>query len=143
MGNSYQVLGLLAAPGRVKLSWLGLLVLLCWPGAYAQSPLATVTGVITDEGHAIIPGVTVTVRHVETDTARHGVTEQAGDFTITNLPPGTYTMTAEMPGFRTYQRTGIVLEVGQVLRNDIRLQVGAPAESVTVSVAVPALNTES
>jgi hypothetical protein len=111
--------------------------------APAQSNLATVTGMVTDPSLAILPGVTIVIRNVETTIARTVVTDQAGDFTVTNLHPGSYELTAEVSGFRSYRRTGIVLEVGQVLRIDITMTLGAPIDSVTVTAGVVAINTES
>jgi len=104
---------------------------------------ATITGVATDTADAVIPEVAVRLRNVDTNIVREFLTGPAGDFTITNLPPGPYELTAVKSGFRTYQRTGIVLEVGQVLREEIRLQVGAVAESVSVTAEVPLVNTET
>ena len=60
-----------------------------------------------------------------------------------SLPPGPYELAAEMEGFRGYQQTGIVLELGQTLRRDIRLEVGQVTESVSVTAEVTLLNTES
>ena len=110
---------------------------------YAQANLATVTGVVTDSANALVPGVALTIRNVETNITREITTSPTGDYTITNLAPGTYEVKAEMAGFRSYQRTGLVLQVGQVLRLDIQMELGAVTESVTVSTAPPTLNTES
>ncbi|MCP5120726.1 MAG: carboxypeptidase regulatory-like domain-containing protein [bacterium] len=83
-------------------------VLLCLVGlalvlgmnAYGQSNLATVTGVVTDVGDAVIPGATVTVRNVDTNIDRVMQTNEVGVYTITNLQPGNYELTAESEGFR-------------------------------------------
>ncbi len=120
-----------------------ILPLVLLPVANGQSNLATVTGIVTDAAQAVMPGVTISIRHVETNIVRKIQTNEVGDFTITNLVPGIYELTAEMQGFRTYRETGIVLQVGQVLRNDIRMQVGSVTESVTVTAEVALLNTES
>jgi len=118
------------------LLWLGV-------SAYGQSSLATVTGIVTDTAQAVMPGVAVSIRNVETNIVRRGQTSDNGDFTITNLSPGIYELKAEMQGFRTYRKAGIVLEVGQVLRNDIQMQVGTVNESVTVMAEITTINTES
>ncbi len=109
----------------------------------AQSNLATVTGTVTDAADAVIPGVTVAIRNLETGVARTVQTSQEGSYVITNLPPGTYELTAQAGGFRTHKIDEIVLEVGQVLRGDIRLEVGSVTESVTVTGTVVTLNTDS
>src|SRR5262249_37173814 len=66
-----------------------------------------------------------------------------GVYTFPNLPPGPYELTVEMTGFRTHQETGIVLELGQTLRSDIKMQVGLVTDSVRVVAEVAQLNTES
>ena len=119
-----------------------LVSLLIPAGLYAQANLATITGVVTDAADALMPGVSVTVRNTETNLARSAKTTVSGDFTITSLPPGNYELRAEMAGFRGWHGTGIVLEVGQVLRNDIRMQLGTLAESVNVTAEAPPINTE-
>ena len=104
---------------------------------------ATVTGIVTDPFNAVIATATVTVRNVDTGIARSIRANEVGNYTITNLPPGPYEVTAEMQGFAPYKRTGVVLEVGQQLREDIRLAVGGLAETVVVTAAVSAINTEN
>jgi hypothetical protein len=123
---------------------LGLVIFLLFVRiAQGQSNLAAVTGVVTDEKQSVVPGITVTIRNLETNIARMMPTGGTGDFTITNLHPGTYEIVAEASGFRTYRRLGVVLEIGQTLRNDILLEVGTLAESVTVTAGVGVINTES
>jgi hypothetical protein len=109
----------------------------------AQSDLATVTGIVTDSAHAAAPGVNITIRNVETNIARTMVTNTEGSFTITNLPPGAYELIAEKQGFHAVHEKGIVLEVGQNLRNDVQLTVGSVTESVNVSADIAPLNTEN
>src|SRR5260370_41572615 len=86
-----------------------------------QADLATVTGVVTDSAQAVMPGVSVTIRHLETNEPRTIVTNSEGIYTITNLPPGQYVLVAEKGGFSPYRETGIVLATGQTLRNDFTL----------------------
>jgi len=116
---------------------------LCLSLALGQGNLASITGVVTDSAQAVMPGVSITVRNVENNIARKIATSDSGDYTITNLAPGSYEIIAEAAGFRTHKRTGIVLEIGQVLRDDIQMAVGAVTESVSVTAEVPILNTES
>jgi hypothetical protein len=123
-----------------RFCWLTLFSL---AAAYCQSDLATVTGVVTDTAQAVMPAVTITIRNVDTNIARTIQTNEDGYFTVTNLPPGSYELVAERRGFRTYRETGIVLEVGQVLRSDVRLAVGSINDSVNVSAEIAPLNTEN
>ncbi len=104
---------------------------------------ASVTGIVTDPANAIIPGVKISVRNADTGITRELLTNHEGSYTITNLVPGRYELTAEMVGFRKYDKTGIVLEIGMTLRDDIQMSVGAVTDSVSVSAQVATLNTEN
>ena len=97
-----------------------------------QGHYAAVTGIVTDSGDAVMPGVKISIRNVETNLSRNVVTSESGDFTVTNLVPGHYELVAESAGFRSYRKTGIVLEVGQTLRDDILLEVGSVTEGLAV-----------
>src|SRR5579863_5255765 len=117
----------------VRASWV---ILLCLVPLFGQSDLATLTGVVTDSAGAVMPGVVVTVRNVATNIARSMPTNADGYFTLTNLAPGSYELTAERQGFRSHHQTGITLEVGQELRSDIKMSVGSISESVNVTAEV-------
>lgn len=119
-----------------------LTVLSAGPWLEAQTGAATVTGVITDTVQAVIPGALVRIRNTATNITRELATDERGSYTITNLTPGIYELTAEKPGFRQYRLSNIVLEVGQVLSLEITLQVGSISESVSVSAEIPLVNTE-
>src|SRR5689334_2598096 len=119
--------------------WVSLLFVI---GLYAQADLATVTGVVTDSDQAVIPGAVLTIRHTGTNVAHSMVTGEDGYFTIPNLPPGPYELTASKPGFTTYRLRSIVLETGQTLRHDVRLQIGSVSETVNVTAEIAVLNTE-
>ena len=126
-----------------RMGRLVLLLSLSCIGLPAQGNYATVTGIVTDPAGAMAPQVLITIRNVDTNITRTVHTSDTGDYTITNLVPGPYELTAELTGFRNYNKSGIVLEIGQALRSDIRLEVGAVTESVNVTAEVAALNTES
>src|SRR6266545_2284762 len=113
------------------------------PALYGQSGLATVTGMVTDSAEAVIPGVLITTRSLNTNITHSLSSNGEGYFTITSLPPGPYELTASKPGFNTFKETGIVLEVGQTLRRDIRMQVGSVSETISVTAEAAPLNTEN
>ena len=119
----------------------GVLALLSAVVLYGQ--MATVTGVVTDSAQAVMPAVAITVRNVDTNITRTMQTNQEGYFTITNLPPGNYELVAEKQGFRTYRETGILLEIGQDMRSDLKLTVGAVTDSISVTAEIAPLNTEN
>src|SRR5215813_8832308 len=118
-------------------------LLVIFVGASAQTPNASVVGRVTDPTGAVIPGVTIKVINTGTNIARQGVSNEIGDFTIPFLPPGRYSLEASSAGFRTYRRADFTLEVDQVQRIDIPLEIGTAGETVTVTDTPPALNTES
>ena len=105
--------------------------------AAAQTSSASVVGRVTDPSRAVIPGVAIRITNLDTNAARQVTSNEAGDFTIPYLNPGRYSLEATFTGFRSYERTEITLEVDQVLRLDIPMQVGAASQTVTVSEAAP------
>ena len=111
--------------------------------AFAQAPTASLVGKVTDSTGAVIPGVTLKATNLDTNLAQQVKSNEVGDFTLPFLNPGRYTLEASAKGFRTYKHTEFPLEVGQVQRIDIRLEVGTASESITVTDTPPALNTES
>jgi hypothetical protein len=123
-----------------RYGWLASFALLT---LWGQSDLATITGVVTDPAQAVMPVVTIVIRNVDTNIARTMQTNADGYFTVTNLPPGSYELIAEKPGFRTYRETGILLEVGQTLRSDVRLSAGSTSDSIRVTAEIAPLNTEN
>ena len=80
--------------------------------ASAQQGTAQIQGKISDAQGALLPGVTVTVRNQETGMFRETVSNPDGSYFISGMTPGTYRMTAELQGFRKFERSGILLEVG-------------------------------
>ncbi len=98
----------------------------------AQVPMAAIRGKVTDEQAAVVPGATITARHVATNTLKLGVTSELGEYYLPNLPAGEYEVGVELSGFGSQRRTGIVLLVGQEVGLDFRLTLGAVEESVTV-----------
>jgi hypothetical protein len=109
--------------------------------ALAQSTTAIISGVVKDEQGAVLPGVTVTVRNVDTGLSRTIVTDAGGVYRFPALPVGPYALTAELPGFATYSRAGLVLALNQEAVIDIGLKLASIEETVEVTGASPILNT--
>ena len=130
--------------GRGLVPALGLVMLLVCPAAdlYAQTGTATITGVITDETGATLPGVTVSATNQATNVDYTAVTNESGTYTITPVVVGTYVIKATLQGFRTQTTPPTVLEARQVARLDFKLGVGL-TETVEVTEAAPILQTET
>src|SRR5438552_1012069 len=120
---------------RLALQSLMLVVILFLftASGFAQAGLATLRGKAIDQQGGVLPGATVTVRHVETNTTRTSVTEATGQYFLPSLPAGTYELTVELSGFTTAKRTDVVLRVGQEAEIDVVLGVGTVQENVTVA----------
>src|SRR2546422_6333753 len=101
-------------------------------GSANAQTAATLVGDITDSTGAAAPGVDVTVIHEGTRIERKVMTNEAGQYRVTPLNPGTYTIQVELSGFKKQVRSGIVLEVGAVLKVDFSLEVGGITETLEV-----------
>ena len=110
---------------------------------YAQEPSASVVGRVTDASGAVIRGVVIQVIAVETNQTRNAATNGAGDYTVPYLQPGRYTLEAASAGFTTHRQAAFDLNIDQELRIDIRMEVGGTGQTITVSEAPEALNTEN
>lgn len=102
--------------------------------AAAQGTYGTILGTVTDTSGALVAGTTVTVANVDTGATRSATTDSAGDYRIPLLLPGRYNITGEHSGFRKAVITGIVLQVNQEARFDMRLDLGEVTQAVTVNV---------
>ena len=119
------------------------LFLLCVSTVFAQSDRGTITGTVTDPAGAVVASAPIQAKNVETGVAYQGATSTTGNYTLAQLPAGTYEVSVAVPGFKKYIRQGFQVQVAQTVRVDIALEVGAATESVTVSEVAPLLNTES
>jgi hypothetical protein len=110
-------------------------------GLSAQDFRGGLTGRVVDSSGARLPGVTVTATNVATNVASTTTTNSEGDFQILFLNPGTYSLAAELSGFKKIVRTNLDVRVGERLGVDLTLEVGAMAETVSVTAESPVLAT--
>src|SRR5207249_2776680 len=102
-----------------------------------------ITGTVKDTSGAVIPQAKVTVTNQGTNITRDTTTTDSGDYTMTFLPVGVYSVTAEKQGFQLAKRSDIQLNVADVIRIDLELAVGATTQTVEVHAPAVALETET
>src|SRR4029434_544006 len=90
---------------------------------------ASITGIVSDESGAAVPGLTVTATNQATNIGYTGVTNDAGNYIITSVPIGTYLIATELQGFKSVQST-VTLSAAQAARVDFRLAVGGLGERI-------------
>lgn len=112
--------------------------------SWAQSTgTATIVGTVTDTSGAVVPAAKVTARNIGTSFQFESTTTTSGDFFLPNLNSGSYELRVEAAGFKTVQRTGIILRINESPRIDIQLEVGNVTESIKVDATPPLLETET
>jgi carboxypeptidase family protein len=111
--------------------------------AFAQETRGTFSGTVTDSSGGAITGAAVTVTNVGTQTVAVAATNSTGYYEVPLLLPGNYELTVESKGFKRHVRSGLVLGLGEQEKIDIVMQIGASAESVTVSAESPILDTST
>ncbi len=113
-------------------------------GAIAAAQDAGITGLVTDESGAVLPGVTVTATSPALQVPSVvAVSDAQGEYRVTPLPIGTYTVEYTLSGFQTVRREGVRLTVGFTARLDVPMKVGSLEETITVSGAAPVVDTTS
>src|SRR5262245_18894066 len=125
----------------MKRSAFALVVFLCWGCILgAQIQQASIEGTVADSSGLAVPGVLIEVQDAATSQMRSVVTDSAGTFRLTNIPPGTYVLRAGLSGFATYEQRELSLTVAQLARVHIELTPASVAEAVTVTAQPPLLD---
>lgn len=131
---------------RKSLSRWCLLALLMVPlvssTAWAQTFTGGVRGTVTDSG-GIVPGVTVTLINEGNGATRDAVSNEQGAYNFSAVPPGTYTVKAELTGFKTFENKGVRVATQQFVTMDIKLDVGQLQETITVTGEAPLIDTSN
>jgi hypothetical protein len=122
---------------------LSLALVLAFPAAArAQAVKGSLVGNVTDPAGLVLPGVTVTITEVNTNISYSAVSNQAGYYVFSNLKDGTYRVVSELTGFKRVIRNGVEVPVNATVRVDMKMDVGAIEESVTVVASSPLLQTD-
>ncbi|MGI8958565.1 MAG: carboxypeptidase regulatory-like domain-containing protein [Bryobacteraceae bacterium] len=128
----------------VRKTAIALALLFCAAHVQAQDTTGKVTGTVTDPSGAVVPNAKVTVTHAATGIGHTVTTDQSGIYQVLQLPIGLYTVTAQVPGFKTITvDSKTPLEINQKLRIDVKLEIGQVAGTVTVESNASMVETEN
>ncbi len=108
----------------------------------AQVLYGSVAGTVSDQTGAVVPGAAITIVNDNTGFTRNAASGSAGDYRITDLPGGTYTLSVTAQGFKPVKQTGINIAAGSTNQQNVQLSVGAVTQEVTVSGAAATLQTQ-
>src|SRR5213083_983481 len=111
--------------------------------ALAQTATSRITGTVSDASGALVPGAMVTARNEATGVSYTQTTTEAGLYGFPSLPVGPYTITVALPGFKTANKTGNILEVNTPLVINLSLEVGGVTETVSIAAETEALQTSN
>jgi hypothetical protein len=119
-------------------------VCLLWPAlAAGQLTTAQISGHARDATGAVVPNVRVTVASAGIGVTRTTLTNESGYYIVTNLPVGVYEVTGQVPGFKKFVKSGIVLNAGAAISVDIELAVGEATERVEVTATLQTIATDT
>jgi outer membrane receptor protein involved in Fe transport len=110
---------------------------------FAQSDRGTITGTVSDPAGAVVATAPVEARNTDTGATYPVATSATGNYTIAQLPAGTYELSVTSAGFKKFIRTGLTVQAAQTIRIDATLEVGSATDSVTINAEAPLLKTES
>jgi hypothetical protein len=120
-----------------------MLAVLCFTcAAMGQTETATISGLITDDTGAVMPGAEVQLQNIERGTSSIATTNKAGIYVFTSVHPGPYQLTVHKPGFRQVDLLNLIVNVQDHIEQNFRLRVGSVSESVTVHADDLHINTE-
>ncbi len=111
--------------------------------AQAQGDRGTITGTVVDPAGAVVANAAIQIRNLGTAAIYPSATSETGNYTVGQLPVGNYELQVTAPGFKTYNRNPLAVQVAQTIRVDVALEVGSAAESITVTDQATLLKTES
>ena len=121
---------------------LGLMLCAAVPSFSQTQVLGRISGTITDNSGAVVPGGRVTATNKATGRSQTTATNEAGYYAFTNLPAGTYDVTAEKEGFQRCANTGVILDPAGAVQLTCSLQVGQVTQTVEVSAQALSVQTE-
>ncbi len=118
-----------------RIAICALLCLTSASSAFSQAVNGSLTGTVTDTSGGLITGAKVTLTETNTKISKVGQTNMSGAYDFPELPPGTYSVTVEMAGFKKEVKAGIILEANTSPRVDLRLQPGDVSQTIEVTAS--------
>jgi hypothetical protein len=109
----------------------------------AQTDRGTITGTISDPTGAVVANAAIEAKNIATGQTYTVTSTQTGNYTLPQLPAGSYEVLVTVQGFKKFTRQGLALSPTQVMRIDVGLEVGSSAESVTITAEATLMKTES
>ena len=109
---------------------------------FAQATTSTIRGTVEDSSGGVLPGATVTITNVSTKAVATSVTDGRGGYQAVVFP-GTYDLKVELEGFKTYEQKAVTISPSDVRGIDVKLEVGAQTETVTVTAQTEVIQTET
>src|SRR5205085_5451297 len=126
---------------RARISVLFFALLLLTTSLFAQSSGGSLSGRVTDETGAALPGVTVTATNDATGTTRTDVSAKDGSYHFESIPIGTYTVVADLSGFSVVTTKNVRVSVASETNRNISMKQAAVSESITVTAEAPLVAT--
>jgi hypothetical protein len=127
----------------VKLTRVPFCLALAFLPAMAQTTTGSIVGTVTDKTGAVVPGAAVTVTNTDTGGANRTLTDSSGNYVVTTLPVGHYSVAVEATGFKKSVSAGITLNLQDRIGVNVVLELGQITETVEVQGAAPALQTDT
>jgi hypothetical protein len=124
-----------------RLAMFSAVLLFC--AAFSQQETATITGEIKDASGSVVPKAEISITNTQTNVSLKSQSNEQGYYTVPSLKPGPYSIVVEKTGFRKYIRSGVTLQVNQVIRLDVNLEVGELTSVVEITQAATLLETEN
>src|SRR5215831_17277556 len=122
------------------MKWItSLTIILFSVRASGQSANGTITGVVTDMSGAVIAGAGISVQNTGTGFKYEATSTGTGNYTVAQLPTGTYDLQITSNGFRQFERKGLLVQPANVIRIDVSMQLGTTTDAITVTEETPIL----
>lgn len=122
---------------------VGISLFLFGAPVWGQRTTADILGTVTDASGAVLPNAKIMVHNLDTGADFTGESNKSGEYVVTQLPIGRYSIRAVLEGFKTWTVPEVTLAIGDRLRQDVRLQLGNLEQSIEVTAASPALQTDT